>query len=236
MSTPIPYTIEVSRRARHVRLKITQTEGLVIVIPIGFDSRRIPQIISEKADWIKRTQTRLNRQSRPLAPELAQSFPLWLRLPSTGETWQIEYVPSKALSVTLTQPSNHTLRLTGAVTSRSLCQKALRRWVNRYAKLALPPMLEKLARELGFTIKGVSIRNQKTRWGSCSRAKAINLNQKLIFLTPDLVRYIMLHELCHTVVLSHSAKFWGLVGRFDPVYKKKIKDLRGSAKYLPIWA
>jgi len=236
MPTSIPYAIEVSRRARHVRLKISQNEGLVVVIPIGFDERRVPEIIAEKADWIKRTLKRLNRQVRSVNPELASGMPDRILLPSTAETWRVEYVISKTRGVTLTQPENHTLRLTGSVTNRTLCQAALRRWANRYAKATLPPALIKMARDLGFKIRDVSIRNQRTRWGSCSRHKAISLNQKLIFLTPDLVRYVMLHELCHTVVLSHSQKFWDLVGKYDPGYKKKIRELRGSAKYLPVWA
>ena len=236
MPTPIPYAIEVSRRARHVRLKISQSEGLVVVIPAGFDERRVPDIITEKADWITRTLKRINRQAQPVNPELARVQPDRIYLPSTAETWRIEYVTSKTRGITLTQPGNHTLRLTGAVSNRTLCQAAFRRWTNRYAKATLPPAIKNMARDLGFTITEISIRNQRTRWGSCSRSRAISLNQKLVFLTPDLVRYVMLHELCHTMVLSHSKKFWDLVGRYDPAYKKKIKELHRAAKYLPIWA
>jgi predicted metal-dependent hydrolase len=236
MSSQIPYTIEISRRARHVQLKLSQNEGLVVVIPVGFDQRRIPRIIAEKADWIKRTQKRLGRQVRPVTPELAQSRPEYIAIASTGETWRVEYISSKSRAITLTLPGNQIIRLTGAISNLALCQSAMRRWTNQYAKKVLPPVLTKLAQEHGFEINAVSIRNQRTRWGSCSRHKAISLNQKLVFLTPDLVRYVMLHELCHTLVLSHSKKFWELVGRVDPEYKMKIRELRKSAKYLPVWA
>jgi len=211
-------------------------DGLVVVLPVGFDERRVPQILAEKADWINRTQKRLARLPRPAAPELAQPLPERIHLPLTGESWTVEYVSSKTRSITLTQPGSHTLRLTGAVSSRSQCGAALRRWTNRRAKTVLPGLLRNTARELGFTIGKISIRNQRTRWGSCSRLKSISLNQKLIFLSPELVRYVMLHELCHTRVMSHSSKFWNLVTSHDPAYKKKIKLLRESTKYLPVWA
>jgi predicted metal-dependent hydrolase len=236
MPSSFTYTIKVSSRARHVSLRINQTDGLLVVIPVGFDERRIPHILAEKADWIKRTQKRLARQPRPAAPELAQPLPAHIKLPLTGETWIVEYVPSKTRGITLTQPGGHTLRLTGAISSRSHCGAALRRWTTRQAKTILPDLLRSTARELGFTPGEISIRNQRTRWGSCSRSKSISLNQKLIFLSPELVRYVMLHELCHTRVMSHSSKFWSLVASHDPVYKKKIKQLRESAKYLPVWA
>ena len=66
--------------------------------------------------------------------------------------------------------------------------------------------------------------------------KSISLNQKLLFLSPDLVHYVMLHELCHTREMSHSKKFWAQVASHDPDYKRKIKALREALKYLPVWA
>ncbi len=236
MPGPISYTIKVSPRARHVSLRINQTDGLVVVIPVGYNERRIPGILAEKADWISRTQKRLARQPRPVTPELAQALPKRILLPMTGDAWTIEYVPSKTRGITLTLPGNHVIRLTGAISNRSQCGAALRRWTTRQAKSILPGMLRAMARELGFTIGDISIRNQRTRWGSCSRSKSISLNQKLIFLSPELVRYVMLHELCHTRIMSHSPRFWMLVASHDPLYKKRIAQLRGSAKYLPVWA
>jgi predicted metal-dependent hydrolase len=236
MSSPILYTIKVSRRARHVSLRITQADGLVVVIPVGFDERRVPRILDEKADWIIRTQSRLARQPHPARPELAQALPASIHLPLTGETWNVEYVLSHSRSVTLTQPDRYTIRLTGMVGSRSLCGAAFRRWVNRQARIVLPSELSRLAHKQGFVFGDITIRNQRTRWGSCSRLKSISLNQKLIFLSPELVHYIMLHELCHTRVMAHSRKFWELVASYDPDYKMKIKALRNAMRYLPVWA
>jgi predicted metal-dependent hydrolase len=236
MSTSTQYTLKVSSRARHVSLRITQAEGLVVVIPVGFDERRIPRILAEKADWIKRTQKRMAHQPKPARPELAHPLPSSIHLPLTGETWNVEYVPSQSRNITLTQPGRRTLRLTGAVGNHSLCGAAFRRWTSRQARVTLPPVLTGLAHEKGFMIGAITIRNQRTRWGSCSRLKSISLNQKLLFLSPDLVRYVMLHELCHTRVMSHSRKFWEQVASHDPDYKRKIKELRDAMKYLPVWA
>ena len=73
MPSSIPYTIKVSRRARHVSLRINQADGLVVVIPVGFDERRIPQILAEKADWINRTQKRLARLAAPGNPRIGSA-------------------------------------------------------------------------------------------------------------------------------------------------------------------
>jgi len=148
MPTSIPYTLKVSSRARHVNLKITQADGLVVVIPVGFDERRVPRILAEKADWITRTQKKLARLPHPASPELAQPLPVRIHLPSTGETWQVEYVSSKTRGIILTQPGKYIIRLTGAVGSRAMCGAALRRWTSRQARIILPAVLTNTAGEL----------------------------------------------------------------------------------------
>lgn len=80
--------------------------------------------------------------------------------------------------------------------------------------------------EYGFTYKRVSIRNQKTRWGSCSSQGNLNFNYRVIFLPKELVDYIIVHELCHLGELNHSAEFWSLVARALPNYRESRSALR----------
>ncbi len=76
------------------------------------------------------------------------------------------------------------------------------------AKQLLTNRLQQLAIQYGFSYNRVSIRNQKTRWGSCSSQNNINLNIKLLKLTDELIDYVILHELVHTRIKNHSKKFW----------------------------
>lgn len=78
----------------------------------------------------------------------------------------------------------------------------------------------------GYKYNAINIRNQKTRWGSCSRKKNLNFNFKIAFLPENLRDYIIVHELCHLKEFNHSQKFWNLVAKAMPEYKELIHDLR----------
>jgi len=82
------------------------------------------------------------------------------------------------------------------------------------AKAMLMNRLQALAHQHGFTYNRVAVRNQKTRWGSCSHLNNINLNINLVSLTPELMDYVILHELVHTRIKNHSKSFWAELDRY----------------------
>lgn len=77
-----------------------------------------------------------------------------------------------------------------------------------------------------FKFNKVSVKNNRSRWGSCSRRGNLNFNYKILFLPVRLVEYIVAHELCHLAAFNHSKKFWELVGRQIPDYRERVKELR----------
>ena len=94
------------------------------------------------------------------------------------------------------------------------------------ARQTLIERLDKLAEKHGFTYNKVTIRNQKTRWGSCSIENNISLNIKLILLPEELMDYVILHELVHTLVKNHGKDFWAKLGNYVPDPKEKVSQLR----------
>ena len=87
--------------------------------------------------------------------------------------------------------------------------------------------IEHFNQTYGFMVKRVSIRNQRSRWGSCSKKGNLNFNYRLVLLPPLVADYIIVHELCHLGEFNHSKKFWALVAKAIPNHKQLKKDLRG---------
>jgi predicted metal-dependent hydrolase len=100
------------------------------------------------------------------------------------------------------------------------------------AKRIIVGKLKQLAKKYGFTFNKVSIRNQRTRWGSCSHNNNISLNMKLVRLSPDLIEYVILHELVHTRVHNHSRTFWAELDKYTGNGKLLAARLRKEGNFL----
>lgn len=98
--------------------------------------------------------------------------------------------------------------------------------IKKQALKSFATRLEELNADYGFVYKKVSIRNQSTRWGSCSKSGTLSFNYRLYFLSPELQDYVLVHELCHLKEMNHSTKFWGLVERVVPDYEELRRELK----------
>ena len=109
-------------------------------------------------------------------------------------------------------------------------RQAISKYVNRFLRTqgekVLIPKIMSLAERSDFQLRGVVIKNLKSRWGSCNHEKVVTLNSSLLKLPEDLVEYVMVHELAHTRYLNHSKSFWNEVVSILPDYKERRKSLK----------
>jgi predicted metal-dependent hydrolase len=111
----------------------------------------------------------------------------------------------------------------------------LRRWLKAAAAARLVPELEALSRAHSMPVARVSIRCQRTRWGSCSTRGTVSLNCSLLFQRAEVVRYLYVHELAHLKCMNHSPKFWALVERLEPDYQRLDRELLAGWRTVPEW-
>jgi predicted metal-dependent hydrolase len=232
-----PYTIRESVKAKHVSIKVSHLGEVEVVVPKGFDRRKLPEILAKRQDWIAKTTQRIVAERQSFGAETASplGLPTQLALRSIPEEWSIRYQPQPTWQLT-THPSHpYQLTLAGTVDQHQACYRVLNHWLTRKAEAHLIPWLRQVSQEVELPCHTISVRGQKTIWASCSSKKNISLNYKLLFLPPALVRYVFIHELCHTVHLNHSERFWSLVGEKDPGYRQHDSDLNKAWCYIPPW-
>lgn len=226
---PPAYRIKRSARARRVTLRIAPYKGLELTLPLKFDARKLGDILEEKKSWIEKHLSLMVPSTKP-----DHKLPEQLSLMAKGEVWQIHSVAASGRLRLIERP-NQELILLGNGGDRSRAFILLKAWCKNEAKKFLLPLLFQISQAIELPYKEATIRAQQSRWGSCSLEKRIYLNYKLLFLPLPLVRHILLHELCHTIHLNHSAKFWTLLAHYDPetlVHRQRIRQHRQD---IPWW-
>lgn len=230
----LEYEMLPSSRAKAMRLKMTARDGLTVVVPKGVSESRVEELVADKSEWITEKLIHFD-EVRDLLGHQPTAKPEAFELAALAESWRVEYIPGKASTVAAKSDQSGRLKVYGAINETERCHAALRRWVSRRAKDYLPGQLAKHANELGFAYHRIAIKNQRTRWGSCSSTGTINLNCKLLFLSPELVRYVLIHELCHLQHANHSPQFWALVRQCAPNTDRLHEIIRNAWKCVPPW-
>ena len=100
------------------------------------------------------------------------------------------------------------------------------------AALVIPERVAHFAPLVGVDYGSITIRSQKTRWGSCSSKGNLNFNCLLLLAPPEVLDYVVVHELCHRKQMNHSPRFWAEVGRVLPDYKIRVKWLKENGSRL----
>lgn len=230
----IPFELVRTASVRGAYLKITAT-GLEVVIPLRYDSARLSKLLYEKKSWILK-----NLQKHAEQKSQHQHFQDGLTMPVFGQLKIIHIylttnkrarIRENENEINVFIPQNFKSGNTESflphnpqnlAKSKKYLEILLREKSKKY--------FEQRTRELGHIMQTdygkITIRDQKTRWGSCSRTNNLNFNWRLIFMPLPVTDYIIIHELAHTIHHNHSKRFHDLVEKFCPDYKEKSKWLK----------
>ena len=225
----LPYLLRVSARARVVRLVVHQASGLEVVVPRGTPQARIEQVLADKARWIDSTLERVAREASAIQPlPLADGQ----ELPFAGRRIHLtlrEDAPPGRYRASLI---GDTLMLHVADGEQDTIRRSLEAWYRRQAGTVFAERLSIRNADYEFTYGRVAIKEQKSRWGSCSRKGNLNFNWRLLLAPLPVLDYVVTHELCHLKELNHSAHFWALVAHGCSDYATQRRWLRHHSRTL----
>ena len=228
----IDYSIRVSQRARRLQIKISPMGEVEVVIPEGMAAYHVAPFVEKHHRWIQQTKSRLFVGLAEYSSNFACLLPENIVLKVIGGDWSVAYKLRPGLRSSLVE-SESLLQINAP--DELVARQVLQRWLSRKARRYLLPLLCQWSDETGLRFQRLTIRAQKTRWGSCSSIGTISLNRALMFLDQELVRYLIIHELCHLRHMNHSRHFWALVGSFDHEYRDAERRLKCIAPIIPAW-
>jgi predicted metal-dependent hydrolase len=229
-----PYAIRRHARSKSLRMRLNPVGQLLVTAPPWVPQRAVHQFVAARSAWVHEHLQRvlLQAASRQVLPDS-------ITLQAVDEDWSVTYASAPGerlqLRAALEPGGSRTLQLQGDTADEAACRQLLRRWLAAEGRSRLLPWLASLSEETGLSYRAASIRGQKTRWGSYSARGDVSLNWKLLFLPPRLVRYVLIHELCHSLEMNHSSRFWQQVGRFETDLPEIRRQMRTAGAHLPCW-
>ena len=216
-ATTITYRHRISHRARRLRFEVRPGAGLEVTTPPGVSVARIEAVMREKTQWITTMLVRYSQAPRSVIDTPLESGAL---LPFAGGHLQLIVDANTSRRRTSSLVEEGALRVTLAeLTSESL-RAALEAWYRRQGRRIFAERTAYWNAQFGFAYGRIAIRDQKSRWGSCSRQGNLNFNWRLLLAPLDVLDYIVIHELAHLKEGNHSPRFWALVAEKCPDYRR----------------
>jgi predicted metal-dependent hydrolase len=210
LRSDIPYGVRRSNRARRVRVTVDGAGDVEVVLPARAAERRAAEAVRELEPWIQRRR----RAAARAAAEVARAPGT---LPYLGASLRL--VPERGRTRVHRRGG---LLLVPAQDVHA----ALERWYRRQARTEISARLDAATARAGTRYAGLTIRGQKTRWGSCSSSGAMSFNWRLLLAPAAVLDYVVEHEACHLEVMDHSPRFWRLLESRVPDWRRHAAWLR----------
>lgn len=213
------YRVRRSKKAKRVSISVSEEGIVTAVLPRGVSEAFVHGFVRTRVDWIERTieaqKTRLRKRRRV-------SFAFGEAISVLGVSLMI--APGNPGKRTRCVRKDSLLLVDGV--SDGSPKDIVVEWLKGEARAFFGREVHACAEGMNVPFGRISIRDQKTRWGSCSRAGNLNFSWRLVLTPVAVARYVVIHECAHLVHLNHSKAFWSLVAHHCPEYKECVRWLK----------
>lgn len=224
----VDYSISLSqKRSSRLSLSVSPDGSVVVTKPRLMPDFMVRRFVEKNQDWIIKQQAKRQRQKPLMTDEMVMIF---------GQKYErvnsVENSLPTGISIVNQQAIYRPVASTTQLTPQQLQKKAdqaLDAFLKRTATNYILPRTAQLAEKMQITYRSISLKQQKSRWGSCSSQARLNFNWRLTHFAPEIIDYVIIHELAHRVHMNHGREFWRLVAKFDPEYQKHKKSLKEAA-------
>ncbi|MDF2569169.1 MAG: hypothetical protein K0R55_773 [Sporomusa sp.] len=228
----INYTLRLDKRRKAIQLRVLPNAIVEIIAPAKLTSNEIEHIFITKKKWLT---TRLDNLTSLAANPINQQLMSGAQVLYKGEPHTLTLFMGSSKPEVVLKPAELLVKLptsTEENNTTAVTEQIVKTWLIDQARKLFIEKTKHWASVIGVHPVRITIKDQKTRWGSCSSLGNINYNWRIIMAPPRVADYLIIHELCHLLVPNHSAKFWEQVIRFSPEYQECRKWLTDHAKLI----
>ncbi len=224
----VPYSVRRSDRARRARIQVS-AEGVEVVVPRRLPMSEVEPFVEDKRPWIERTLRRMREAEAERPPPVLEDSG---NVPFLGETLTLAVRVEPARSRPHVARRGGTLHVKVADRGPAALREALERWYRRQAGDEVACRLDAATARAGTPYASLQIRGQRTRWASCSSTGSMSFNWRLLLAPPEILDYVIEHEVVHLSVHDHSEGFWSELKRRVPDYEARERWLKRNGQSL----
>ncbi len=205
------------------------------MVPLRMAEPQVQRFICDNQQWVTRTLDKIAVRMRQIVRLAPEHYRHGVQVPFQGRKYPLLVTATDAarIDITWNDAFNVALPAPLMVTDYSaVLREALILWMQRKAALQANKMVARHAGREQLAPRSLRIKEQKSRWGSCGIHGDINLNWLLMLAPPEILEYVVVHELCHLRHRNHSPDFWRLVGEHLPDYRRQRQWLKENGASL----
>ena len=217
--------ILIKEKRKTLSITIGKNGEIIVKAPIFLSENKINEFIDKKKNWIEKHTTKIKNINRQFSDVISTRKILLF-----NDLYNVEEINN--LKQTTFQNNTLYIKPCKTLEERELL---IKKWYLKNAKEILSNRLEYFSNIMNLEYKSFKLTNAKTKWGSCSTLKKIDLNWRLIMLKSELQDYVIVHELCHLLEMNHSDRFYKCVESVLKDYKKRRNDIKNSSFVLQLY-
>lgn len=213
-----PLILRRHPRAKNLKLRFeARSRSALLTLPPGISDRKAVQFANNHHDWLKGQYEKSPEATPLIAGET---------IPFQGQAVKIIHAPNKAAAIHMSEGQ----LIVGG--TEAGFETRLQNWLIKQARSALNEAVEKFSPLLEHRPHKIMVRDTRSRWGSCSTRKTLSFSWRLIMASPDILHYVVAHEMAHLVEMNHSPAFWKIVEKLYPDWKRSRRWLKSEGNRL----
>lgn len=236
MGDNLPFSYRIRRSHRVANARIVVKPGQVeVVAPLQIPEQHLHRFVAAKRQWISRALDKMAAARPEHSGFVPITFKSGERMTYQGQSYPLMLVTSKLKRIKIEFAGAYTVHVPETLASiqhQTQIREALVRWLKKQTRQQVDFYVNQHAPRKQLTPRSITIKTQKSRWGSCGIRNDININWLLMMAPKEVLEYVVVHELCHIEVKNHSRQFWALVAEHLPDYQLRRNWLKKEGRGL----